>query len=145
MRDSTEDYCLFEAFAVGHGGHAVVAQSEQSLGEGRVLHVDPSLLIEQEKMDVIQEWRAQVDANIIISSSHDQKSLIKWQESHGVPSSSARRLTCLLDLLPLNRHDLAIDTVGLEVLELAHKLSVGVLTTKEVDSIEDSIRQSCHF
>ena len=76
MCDSSENYGLLEAFTICHCCHAVVTQSKQPLWEGRVLDINPSFLIKQEEMDVIKEWSAQVDANVVISSSNDQKCLV---------------------------------------------------------------------
>lgn len=145
MRYASEDYRLLIAFAICHRAHCVIAQAEQALRERRVLDAHPRLLVQQEQVDVIQEGRAQALADLVVSSADHQQRLIGLQEAHGVADPAARRHASLLDLLPLDRHDLAVNAVRFQIFELCLQLTLLILSSKEVDSIQHRIGQPRHL
>lgn len=59
--------------------------------------------------------------------------------------AAAGRDAALLDLLPFDRHDLSIDAMRLQVLELGLQLTFLVLAAEEVHAIEDRVRETCHL
>ena len=135
MRYTSEDHGLFEFLEIRHRGHAVVAESVEPLRGRRVLHADPCLLVEQEQVDIVQEWSVQILADLIVSSSNDNQSLVQRQEGHRVADSSTWWITLLLDFLPLSRHNFSFNTMGFEILELGQQLSLGVLATEVINTV----------
>jgi hypothetical protein len=140
VSDSSEDNCLFKLLEVGHGGHTMVSESVQSLGSWGVLDAYPSFLIQEEQVNVVQKWCVEVLTDLIISTTHYHEGLVEGQEGHGVTYSSTWRIALLLYFLPLSRHNLSFNTVGLEVFEFCQKLTLGILTTEIVNTIKHSIR-----
>lgn len=55
--DAAEDYDLFEAFVVSQHTHRVVANVVQFVRVVAVLHANPYLLVQQEKVNVVQKRR----------------------------------------------------------------------------------------
>ena len=69
-------------------------------------------------MDIVEEWSTKVLADLIISTTNNQKGLVTWEESHLMTDSATWRITLLFDLLPFCRHNLALDAVRLEIFKL---------------------------
>lgn len=74
---TSENDCLLIALAVSHGAHRVVAQAIEALREGCVLDTDPSLLIEQEEVNVVEEGGAEALADLVVATAHDEKGLVR--------------------------------------------------------------------
>lgn len=140
MRYTAEYDGLLIPFRITHGGHRVVSKSEQPLREWCVFDAYPSLLIEEEQVDVVEEWRTQVFADLVVSATDDQKCLVTWEEGHLVTDSAAWWITLLFDLLPFCRHDFSLNAVWLEIFKLCQELAFGVLSTEVINAIEDGVR-----
>ena len=91
-------------------------------------------------MDIIKEWCTEVLADLVISTTNDQKSLVAWEECHLMTDSAARRIALLFDLLPFCRHNLALDAVGFEIFQFCKELAFGILSTEIVNAIKNSVR-----
>ena len=91
VRDAAEDKCLLEGFTISERAHRMVAEAVQALREWSVLDGDPRLLVEQEQMDVIQEWRAHLLALLVVAAANYKQRLVRGQVRHGVADTTARR------------------------------------------------------
>lgn len=118
----------------------MVSEAEESLRERCIFDAHPSFLIEKEQMDVIEEWGAEVLADLVVSTADDQKSLVAREESHLMTDSAAWRVTLLFDLLPFCRHNLPLNAVWLQIFEFRQELAFGILSTEIVNAVENSVR-----
>lgn len=106
------------AFSVTHGSHWMISKAVQSLGERCVFDAYPSLLIQKEQVNIIEERCTEVLADLVISTSNDQKSLVTWEESHLMTDSTTWGITLLFDLLPFCWHNFALNAVRFKILKL---------------------------
>ena len=83
-----------------------------------IFDAHPSFLIKKEQMDIIEEWSTKVLADLVISTTNDQKSLVTGEESHLMTNSAAWRISLLFNLLPFCRHNLALNAVWFEIFKL---------------------------
>jgi len=140
MSNSSENYRFLKLLKITHSCHALVSESVQSLRVWSVLDRDPSLLIKQEQMNIVQERCVEILTYLIVSATNDHQSLVEGQECHCVANSTTWWVTLLLYFLPLCGHYFAFDAVGLEVLKLGEELSLRVLSTKEIETIKNGVR-----
>ena len=118
----------------------MISKTVQSLRERCIFDAHPSFLIKKEQVDIIKEWCTEVLADLVISTTNDQKSLVTWEECHLMTDSATRRITLLFDLLPFCRHYLALNAVRLEIFKLCKELAFGILSTEIVNAIKNSVR-----
>jgi hypothetical protein len=76
VRDATEHQNLLHRFVVGDNRHALVAHEVDALGGDRVLHLEPEFLVEEEQVDVIEEGRGILLAHLVITTTHDNQTVV---------------------------------------------------------------------
>lgn len=140
VRDATEHQNLLHRFIVGDNRHALVAHEVDPLGRDRVLHLQPEFLVEQEQVDVIEEGRGILLAHLVVASTHDNQTVVSGQVFHGVAETGHRCLSAHLNRGELTVDHFLVNGIGLEEAQAVLRLTLLILTAKEVNPLYDGIR-----
>ena len=140
VSNASEDQNLFHRIVVGDNRHALVADEVDALGCDRVLHLQPELLIQEEQIDVVEEGRSILLAHLVVTTTHDNQTVVGWQVVHSMTETGHRSLTAHLDRGKLTVDHLLVNSVGLEEAEAVLRLTLLIFAAKEVNALDDGIR-----
>lgn len=103
---------------------------------------DPDFLVQQEQVDIVQQWGHILLAKGIVTAASNHNCAVDRQVRHGVAKAGARSLTIRFNWHELALNHFSVDSDWLEVAKFIHEFAITLLSTEVVDTILNRVTLS---